>query len=130
MGQPAAKAGDRVVGIDVHIVLPPPSAPPASLPHPFTGVIAGGVSSDVLIMGKPAATVGSTATNAPAHVPTAPGISFQRPPSNLGTVKQGSATVTINGKPAARAGDPADTCNDPEDIPAGTVVAAGTVMIG
>jgi uncharacterized Zn-binding protein involved in type VI secretion len=38
--------------------------------------------------------------------------------------------VLINGKPAARMGDPAMTCNDPADLPAGTVVAAGTVLVG
>ncbi|GAA5193524.1 PAAR domain-containing protein [Rugosimonospora acidiphila] len=130
MGQPAAKAGDRVVGVDVHIVLPPAQAPPVALPHPFGGVISGGVSTDVMIMGKPAAVVGSTATNTPPHLPAAPGTAFQRPPSNLATIRQGSATVRINGRPAARAGDRADTCNDPQDVPAGTVVAAGTVMIG
>ena len=42
----------------------------------------------------------------------------------------GSATVLINGKMAARNGDTALTCNDPVDMPVGTVVAAGTVMIG
>jgi uncharacterized Zn-binding protein involved in type VI secretion len=38
--------------------------------------------------------------------------------------------VFINGKPAARNGDTALTCNDPADLPAGTVVAAGSVNIG
>jgi uncharacterized Zn-binding protein involved in type VI secretion len=38
--------------------------------------------------------------------------------------------VNINGKPAARNGDTAMTCNDPADLPAGTVVAVGTVAIG
>jgi uncharacterized Zn-binding protein involved in type VI secretion len=42
----------------------------------------------------------------------------------------GSATVKIGGKPACHNGDPATTCNDPADLPAGTVVAVGTVMIG
>ncbi|HEX6861339.1 MAG TPA: PAAR domain-containing protein, partial [Thermoanaerobaculia bacterium] len=51
-------------------------------------------------------------------------------PANKGTVKMGSATVKINGKAAARNGDAAETCNDPADLPVGTVVAAGTVMIG
>jgi uncharacterized Zn-binding protein involved in type VI secretion len=36
----------------------------------------------------------------------------------------------INNKPAARNGDTALTCNDPADLPIGTVVAVGTVMIG
>jgi len=33
------------------------------------------------------------------------------------------------GKPAARLGDQANTCNDPADMPVGTVIAAGTVLI-
>jgi uncharacterized Zn-binding protein involved in type VI secretion len=100
------------------------------LPHPFAGLINGGLSTDVKIMGMPAATVDSTATNAPPHVPTPPGTSFQRPPSNKATIKLGSASVTINGKPAARMGDTAETCNDPQDLPTGSVIAAGTVIIG
>ncbi|MGD9528295.1 PAAR domain-containing protein [Pseudonocardia sp.] len=133
MGQPAARQGDRVVGTDVHVVLvpaPPKDPVPTPLPHPFAGVLADGCSTDVLIMGRPAATVGSTATNTPGHVPAAPGTAFQRPPANRATVQQGSATVRINGKPAARAGDPATTCNDPVDVLAGTVVADGTVLVG
>jgi uncharacterized Zn-binding protein involved in type VI secretion len=42
----------------------------------------------------------------------------------------GSATVFINGKAAARTGDQAKTCNDPADLPVGTVIAAGSVFIG
>jgi uncharacterized Zn-binding protein involved in type VI secretion len=38
--------------------------------------------------------------------------------------------VKINGKAAARMGDMAETCNDPSDLPVGTVIASGTVMIG
>jgi uncharacterized Zn-binding protein involved in type VI secretion len=130
MGQPAAKQGDRVVAVDTHLVVVPGAPAPAPLPHPFAGLIAGGLSSDVNIMGKPAAVVGSTADNTPPHLPTAPGTGFQRPPSNKATVQQGSATVKVNGKPLARHGDKALTCNDPSDLPAGTVVAVGTVMVG
>ena len=100
------------------------------LPHPFSGQLNGALSSDVKIMGQPAATVDSTADNSPAHIPTPPGASFQKPPANKATVLMGSATVMINGKPAARNGDPATTCNDPADLPAGTVLAVGTVLIG
>lgn len=131
MGQPAAKQGDRVVGVDTHIVMVPGTPPvPTPLPHPFAGIISGGLSTDVKISGRPAATVGSTADNTPPHLPTAPGTTFQRPPTNKATIQQGSQTVKINGKPAARTGDKALTCNDPADQPAGTVVAAGNVMIG
>ncbi|HEU0082244.1 MAG TPA: PAAR domain-containing protein [Bradyrhizobium sp.] len=134
MGQPAAKKGDQIMAVDTHIVMVPPPAPgppvPTPLPHPFAGIISGGVSSDVNIMGMPAATVDSTADNTPPHVPTPPGTAFQSPPSNKATIKLGSPTVKINGKMAARNGDMAMTCNDPADLPAGTVIAVGTVMIG
>ena len=132
MGQPAAKANDQVVGTDTHIVMVPagPSLVPTPLPHPFTGVISGGLVSSVKIGGQAAAVVGSTANNQPSHLPTPPGTSFQKPPSNKATIKVGSPTVKINGKMAARNGDPAMTCNDPADLPAGTVVAVGTVFIG
>jgi uncharacterized Zn-binding protein involved in type VI secretion len=130
VGQPAAKQGDTIVAVDTHIVILPSPAPPAPLLHPFSGTINGGLSSDVNIMGKPAATVDSTADNSPAHIATPPGTSFQKPPSNKGTIKMGSPTVKINGKMAARNGDTAMTCNDPADLPIGQVIAVGTVMIG
>jgi uncharacterized Zn-binding protein involved in type VI secretion len=132
MGQPAAKANDRIVATDTHIVLVPagPSLVPTPLPHPFAGLLTGCLATSVRIGGQPAAVVGSTADNTPAHLPTPPGVSFQKRPSNTATVKAGSATVRIEGKAAVRNGDTAATCNDPADVPAGTVVAAGTVYIG
>lgn len=130
MAQPAAKQGDRVVATDVHVVmLPSPGGPvPTPLPHPFSGVIDGGLAGKVSIEGKPAAVRGSTATNTPSHVPQ--GGPFQTPPANRATLETGSAKVTIEGKPAVRNGDTARTCNDPADLPAGTVVAVGKVQIG
>ena len=132
MGQIAAKQGDKIVAVDTHIVMVPvgSSLVPTPLPHPFTGILNGSLSSNVNIMGLPAATVGSTADNTPAHAPTPPGISFQKPPANRGTIKIGSQSVNINGKAAARNGDVAETCNDPADQPIGKVIAVGTVSIG
>jgi uncharacterized Zn-binding protein involved in type VI secretion len=133
MGQPAAKQGDQIVATDTHIVIvPAPPGPPVPtpLPHPFVGMLNGGLSSDVKIMGRPAAVVGSSADNTPPHIPTPPGTAFQKPPGNKGTIQVGSQTVRINGKPAARHGDVAITCNDPADMPVGSVVAVGTVFIG
>jgi len=133
VGQPAAKQGDKILATDTHIVMvPAPSGSPVPtpLPHPFVGVLNGGLSSDVKIMGMPAATVDSTADNTPAHIATPPGTAFQSPPSNKATIKIGSPTVKINGKMAARNGDTAMTCNDPADLPAGQVIAVGTVSIG
>jgi uncharacterized Zn-binding protein involved in type VI secretion len=128
MGQPAARQGDRVVAIDTHLIQPPGTAPPVPTPHPFSGIIDGGVSSDVKIGGAFAATMNSTATNTPPHIPI--GGTFVNPPSNKATIVAGSATVLINNKAAARAGDAAMTCNDPVDLPVGKVVAVGTVLIG
>jgi len=130
MGQPAAKQGDQITGTDIHIIMiPTPGGPvPTPLPHPFIGIINGSLSSNVKIMGMPAATQGSTADNTPPHIPQ--GGPFQKPPTNKGQIMIGSARVMINGKPAARNGDTALTCNDPADMPVGTVIAVGTVMIG
>jgi uncharacterized Zn-binding protein involved in type VI secretion len=132
MGQPAAKQGDQITGVDMHLVMvPSPGGPvPTPLPHSFTGMLDGNLSTNVNIMGRPAATVGSTATNTPPHLPTPPGTTFQVPPTNSGTIIRGSATVMINGKPAARAGDSAQTCAEPVPNMAAQVVAAGTVLIG
>ena len=128
MGMPAAKQGDQIIATDMHMVQPPGPTSPILTPHPFTGVIDGSLSPDVKIMGMPAATLNSTASNTPPHVPI--GGTFVKPPANRATLMLGSATVFINGQPAARNGDTALTCNDPADLPVGTVVAAGTVMIG
>ena len=132
MGQPVAKANDQVVANDIHIVMVPagPSLVPTPLPHPFSGQITGATATTVNVAGRPAAIVGSTADNMPPHLPTPPGVSFQKSPANKGTVKMGSATVLITGKGAARSGDTVETCNDPADAPVGQVVAAGMVMAG
>jgi uncharacterized Zn-binding protein involved in type VI secretion len=121
------------MAVDTHIVMvPAPPGPPVPtpIPHPFAGMLNGGLSTDVKIMGKAAAVVGSTADNSPQHVPIAPGVSFQKPPTNKATIQMGSMTVKINGKQAARNGDMAMTCNDPADLPNGKIIAVGTVMIG
>jgi uncharacterized Zn-binding protein involved in type VI secretion len=128
MGLPAARQGDRIVALDMHLIQPPGPVNPVIVPHPFNGVIDGGVSTDVLIGGAGAATVNSTATNTPPHIPI--GGTFVVPPRNQARIISGSATVLINGQPAARAGDKALTCNDPVDLPIGTVLAAGQVLIG
>jgi uncharacterized Zn-binding protein involved in type VI secretion len=129
MGQPAANQGDKVVAMDTHIILvPSPGGPvPTPIPHPFNGMIDASLSANVMVMGLPAATLGSVADNLPPHIPI--GGSFSKPPTNKAQIITGSPTVMINGKPAARNGDTALTCNDPVDLPNGTVVAIGTVMV-
>jgi len=126
----AAKQGDAVTGTDVHVVLvPSPGGPvPTPVPLPFSGSITGGCSTDVLVEGRPAAVLGSTATCSPPHVPV--GGSFAVPPTNSGTVAAGSATVLVNGRPAARVGDPVLTCNDPVPAATSSISGAGTVSVG
>ncbi len=130
MGNPAAKQGDKIIGMDTHIVMvSSPGGPvPTPTPMPFVGTISGALSSTIVIDDKPAATKGSTADNSPTHTPT--GGQFQQEPSNKATVDEGSSTVFLDDKPAARMGDAAMTCNDPEDTSFGTVIASSTVFIG
>ena len=132
MGQPAATANSMVQGVDTHIVMvPTPGGPvPTPLPHPFSGPLQSALVMSVKIGGQPAAVVGSVANTTPPHLPTPPGVSFQKPPTNQGSVFLGSTTVKIGGQPAARNGDPVTTCNDPADLPVGQIIAAGTVMVG
>jgi uncharacterized Zn-binding protein involved in type VI secretion len=130
VGQPAAKLGDLVTATDTHIVLvPSPGGPvPTPLPFPFAGKITNGCSTTVFIDGVPAAVVGSQAVNLPPHVPESG--SFANLPTNQATVTTGSPTVAFDGKPPARNGDKAMTCNDPAPLPIGVIEAVGTVEIG
>lgn len=134
MGAPAARLTDQVTGADTHVVnVPAPSGSvPTPLPgHPFSGTLTSAAAADVRIEGLAAAVVGTVATNDPKHVPLPPGTSFVNQPSNRGAVSQGSSTVTVGGKAAARLGDPVRTCNDPTDADTSAITSgAGTVMIG
>lgn len=137
MGMPAAKMGDSIVNAaDIHIVLvPSPGGPvPTPQPFPFNGKINANTSLNVRINSRPAATVGSMATNIPPHIPTSG--TFQVPPTNLGRVIIGSMRVRINGKAAARAGDFCETCHDIPPVgpqappPTVQVLGMSTVLIG
>ncbi|WP_028669086.1 PAAR domain-containing protein [Runella zeae] len=97
MGQPAARVGDNHVCPMVTGVVPHVGGPILPLP----------TVSKVLIAGMPAATVGTMCTCA-------------GPPD---TIVKGSATVFIEGKPAARMGD--------LTVHGGTIaMGAPTVLIG
>jgi uncharacterized Zn-binding protein involved in type VI secretion len=132
MPQPAARQNDPVIATDTHILLvPSPGGPvPTPTPLPFSGKLMTGLSPDVLIDGLPAATKDSIAQNMPPHIAPPPA-SFSKPPTNTGRVLMGSPTVLVNGKPLARVGDQVLTCNDPADLPAGTITAGSTdVLVG
>lgn len=128
MGSPAAKQGDHILAVDTHTV--EVEGTPTPGPHPFNGVIDNGLCGSVNIMGMPAATVNSTAANMPAHLPIPSDGTFVNQPSDKATIIMGSGSVFIGGKPAARSGDTANTCNDAGDLPIGTVQASGSVLIG
>ena len=137
MGQPAAKQGDKITAKDTHSIISTALGTPAVETCPFSGILQDGLSGNVMIMGCPAATVGSVAVNTPRHKSKAGKFAntIKKPPSpaeptNKGHVSRGSNTVMINGKAAARNGDSAYTCNDPVDLEVGTVSASGSVMIG
>ena len=133
MKQPAAKQNDLIQSTDTHLVVVGGLAP-VPTPHPFLAPITQQCSPNVKIMGMPAATVGSSGTNTPVHIPIPPAGTFTNPPSNQGRIFQGSSTVRINSMPAARNQDVCMTCNDigpiPGELPNGKVVASGTVLIG
>ena len=119
MGQPAAKAEDKITATDTHLVQGVPT------PMPFSGILDGKLSPNVVVEHRWAAMVDSTATNTPAHAPPP-----DKAPSNKGTIISGSRTVLINDRKAARDGDTANTCNDPKDLPMGSVAATSTVLVG
>ncbi|HSQ29832.1 MAG TPA: PAAR domain-containing protein [Gemmatimonadaceae bacterium] len=131
MGRPAAKKDDRITADDNHLIREQVGSVVTQKPlnlH-FNGFIDGGLSSNVMINGKPAARMHSTATNNPKHeLQLLPNQSFVAPPSNQGTITDGSGSVRINGQPAARDGDPAETCHDLPGA-AGKVVVAGNASV-
>lgn len=126
--KPVAKSHDHIVAVDTHLVIPEGGGKPEPVPLPFDGLLVEELSPDVLAEHRAVATVGSVARQAPGHIVSPK--SFVNPPSNEGRVVVGSATVLANNMPLARAGDTATTCNDPMDLPVGTIVASGTVLSG
>jgi uncharacterized Zn-binding protein involved in type VI secretion len=130
MGQPAAKQGDMVVGVDIHIFnLPSPSGTvPTPLPSPFSGQIDQGCIDSVKVMGQAVAVKGSVAHNQPPHMPQ--GGPLANPPSNDGSVMMASTTVLAGGKGIARNGDPVQSCMDAGWASQPKIIAVSTVMVG
>lgn len=128
--EPVAKRGDRVVGVDTHVVLiPSPSGPvPTPMPMAFDGEIAADPNASVFVDDEALAVEDSTAQNRPCHVPA--GGAFQEPPANVATISRGSDTVFADNRAVARANDPARCCNDVPDDETGHVIADSTVFAG
>jgi uncharacterized Zn-binding protein involved in type VI secretion len=121
MARPAAREDDRVTAIDTHLVSTPSGPTPVQLP--FDGGLKVSLSRNVLINGRPAATVGSIAKNGPRHRESA---SLAEQPTDEGEVVTGSLTVLVNGKGLARVGDTVKTCNYPVALPVGSIVPPGS----
>jgi RHS repeat-associated protein len=142
----AGKWFDPCIGIDIHLVIVPPSPSPVPLPHPFVGIvydpaglivgaaISAGMSviagspftGPVLVNSLPAATTGMQTTNKMTmpHIPTPPGVSFAKGmPENDGTIITGSKTVHFSGPNAVRLGDLVMTCSEPVRLPSSTIIA-------
>lgn len=146
MTQPAAKQGDQLVSDNTSMVwvLPPGGPPPPPLiavPFAYTGPINAGVSTNVFVMGQPAATVNSTATNTttPSLQPAVTLVgALQSTVDDTGTISAGSGSVFVNGKALARNGDKVKTWDYSTGPPPGigkeienaTVSAVGTVFVG
>ena len=131
-GKQMAAQDDRVMGMDVHIMVIPsgPSTTTSPLPHPFVGKLDDGLSDDVSIGDKKAAAKGSKAKHDdPTHMQLPGTIKFQNNPKKEGEVTGGtSSTVKIDGKEAAVIGSLVTTCNDIGARNNSTVIAAGAGM--
>ncbi len=129
MGAPAAVLGDRISGTcPIHQIPNPASGvPQPGPPMPFSAPLTIGLATRTFIAGKPAAVVGSSGLNVPPHVGLHPADPFMAPPVQKGTVVGGSATVLIEGKPAATSAATTTMC---AGLPGALTGTAATVLIG
>jgi uncharacterized Zn-binding protein involved in type VI secretion len=129
MGTPAAVMGDKITGTCAIHQIPNPASgvPQPSPPLPFSAPLLTGLSTSVLIGGKPAAVAGSSGFNTPPHVGLHASDPFVVPTLQEGRVVVGSATVLFDGKPAAKTGSTVLIC---AGIPGQLVGTASTVLVG
>jgi uncharacterized Zn-binding protein involved in type VI secretion len=132
MGKAVARSGDKLVvkgTLDHSYTITSPSST-VKYPCDFSGTISKGVSGDVSIGGS-AAAIKNDASESGAHTKTnaAQGGSWVNAPKDSAKVTGGSSSVFINGKPAVRDGDPADTCDTTGAVEVQNAGAA-TVFIG
>jgi uncharacterized Zn-binding protein involved in type VI secretion len=112
MGQPAAIMGDAITAqCTIHLIPGAMGAPQPGPPMPFSAKLTQGLSTTVMITGKPAAVQGSSGLNLPPHVGLHPSDPFMVPAQQTGRVLMGSMTVLIEGKGAARTGSTCSVCS-------------------
>jgi uncharacterized Zn-binding protein involved in type VI secretion len=128
MGVPAAVAGDQITGLCIgHQTIGPVGNPIPAPPLPFAAQLITGLSTSVLICGKPAAVVGSGGVCVPPHVGLHASDPFLAPPLQRGTVVSGSATVLVEKKPLATLSSTCTMCLGPATS---LVASAATVLVG
>lgn len=113
-GKQIAKQDDKVIGLDIHILMvPSPSgAVPTPFPHPFIGALKEDLSESVKIGSNKVAIKNSVAKHTAGHTPMGPG-TFQKNPENKGKVTNGTEkSVKATGKEVAVLGSQVTTCND------------------
>lgn len=128
MGGPAVVANDQITGqCAIHLIPGPAGAPVPGPPMPFGAPLSIGLSTTVLIEGKPAAVQGSQGLNMPPHVGLHPTDPFLAPPMQIGSVTMGSSSVLFENRPAAYTGCPVAIC---AQVPGQVTGSASSVMIG
>lgn len=142
----AAKFFDPVLGIDIHMVVIPPSPAPVPMPHPFIGVVFDpigaalgaaigfvlGGGGPVLINSLPVGNTGTQVLGIP-HFPMGASFHACDIPGNDGTIVTGSKTVTMGGTSAGRLGSLVTTCNFPINLPTSLCLAVpmgAPVLVG
>jgi hypothetical protein len=142
MGMIAAKHTDMIVGMDMHMVQPPPPAPPVVVPHPVVGMIldpadyqAGACT--VYVNGLPRARAGSVCLLTPPHIPI--GGVFVMPVFSEAEVAEGSSTVLADGEAMSASNHQVLGCHDVgggpapvrtwKSAPAKSLLKAGSVVV-
>jgi uncharacterized Zn-binding protein involved in type VI secretion len=129
LGAPAIVINDQITGQCPNHMIPNPATgiPQPAGPLPFAAPLTMNLANTVLIDGKPAAVAGSQGMNTPPHVPPLhPSDPFMAPPTQMGQVVMGSATVLFEGKPAASAQSTCTCCV----VPGSLVPSVTDVLIG
>jgi uncharacterized Zn-binding protein involved in type VI secretion len=132
MGAPAIVLNDKIVGNCPNHVVPGPAGAATPVPPPgppFSAPLTQGLATKVMIGSKPAATMGSSGFNTPPHPgldPRDPFFTLVPSPKQGGRVTTGSATVFIEGEPAATLQSQATCCVAPGKL----VPSVKTVLIG
>ena len=119
MGAPAGRLNDSVLGADTahrDSAGAPRLGADAAPGHSFSGTIRCDASPDVRSRDAAAAVGRHGGHEQPAaHADAAGRVVPETAIEPAARSASGSSTVTINGKAAARVGDPVRTCNDPTD---------------